>query len=226
MGQREHRRWGIDTAFEKFYYRSSKKSDYEGNGSWGYGFKEVSFSVKVITICCPLSKRNFLNWTRDRNSISIINKVKVAESCPTLCNLIDQNTGVGSLYHLQGIFPTQGSTQVSRNAGRFFTSWATREAQEYWSGQPIPSPADLPDPGIEQGVSCIAGGFFTNWVTREAPLLTNLLLNLWYWNGYSFQKKKEKRKKVKLYLNFVQLGFHEENAKTLLLKYHLHSLVL
>ena len=22
---------------------------------------------------------------------------------------------------------------------------------EYWSGQPIPSPADLPDPGIEPG---------------------------------------------------------------------------
>ena len=25
-------------------------------------------------------------------------------------------------------------TQVSRIAGRFFTSWATREAQEYWNG--------------------------------------------------------------------------------------------
>ena len=42
-------------------------------------------------------------------------------------------------------------TQVSRIAGGFFTSWPTREAQEYWSGQPIPSPADLPDPGIELG---------------------------------------------------------------------------
>ena len=42
-------------------------------------------------------------------------------------------------------------TQVSRIAGRFFTSWATAEAQEYWSGQPIPSPADLPDLGIEPG---------------------------------------------------------------------------
>ena len=40
-------------------------------------------------------------------------------------------------------------TQVSHIAGRFFTSWATREIQEYWSGQPIPSPVDLPDPGIE-----------------------------------------------------------------------------
>ena len=42
-------------------------------------------------------------------------------------------------------------TQVSHVAGRFFTSCATREAQEYWSGFPIPSPADLPDPGIKPG---------------------------------------------------------------------------
>ena len=33
-----------------------------------------------------------------------------------------QNTGVGSLSLLQGIFPTQGSNQVSHIAGRFFTS--------------------------------------------------------------------------------------------------------
>ena len=39
-----------------------------------------------------------------------------------------QNTGVGSLSLLQGIIPAQGSTQVSHIAGRFFTSWATREA--------------------------------------------------------------------------------------------------
>ena len=42
-------------------------------------------------------------------------------------------------------------TQVSLTEGGFFTSWATREAQEYWSGQPTPSPADPPDPGIEPG---------------------------------------------------------------------------
>ena len=42
-------------------------------------------------------------------------------------------------------------TQPSRIVGRFFTSWATREAQEYWSGYPIPFPEDLPDPGIKPG---------------------------------------------------------------------------
>ena len=42
-------------------------------------------------------------------------------------------------------------THISRIAGKFFTSWATREAQEYWSGWPIPSPVTLPHPGIEPG---------------------------------------------------------------------------
>ena len=43
-------------------------------------------------------------------------------------NSPDQNTGVGSLSLLQGIFPTQGLNPVSHIAGGFFTSWAIREA--------------------------------------------------------------------------------------------------
>ena len=38
---------------------------------------------------------------------------------------------------LQGIITTHGSNinlQASHIAGSFFTSWTTREAQEYWSG--------------------------------------------------------------------------------------------
>ena len=51
-----------------------------------------------------------------------------------------QNTGVGSLSLLQGIFLIQRSnpgieprdwTRVTHIAGRFFTSWATGKAQEY-----------------------------------------------------------------------------------------------
>ena len=38
------------------------------------------------------------------------------------------NTGVGSLYLLQGIFPTRNWTEALCIAGGFFTSWATREA--------------------------------------------------------------------------------------------------
>ena len=102
-----------------------------------------------------------------------------------------QNTGVGSLSLLQGVFPTQGlspgllhcgrilyqlshkgsptilewtaypfssrssqprdRTQVFCIASGFFTSSATRETQEYWSGWPIPSPVGLLNPGIKAG---------------------------------------------------------------------------
>ena len=51
----------------------------------------------------------------------------------------------------RGSFQARGQTQVSRIAARFFTSWAMREAREYWSGQPILSPGDLPNSGIEPG---------------------------------------------------------------------------
>ena len=47
--------------------------------------------------------------------LSLMRKVKVAQSCPILCEPMDgpwnspgQNTGVGSLSLLQGIFLTQG----------------------------------------------------------------------------------------------------------------------
>ena len=46
----------------------------------------------------------------------------------------------------RGSSQPRDQTQVSRIAGRFSTSWAAREAQDYWSEEPI-----LPDPGIDPG---------------------------------------------------------------------------
>ena len=51
----------------------------------------------------------------------------------------------------RGSSQPRDQTQVFCITGRFFTSWATREAQEYWSGYPIPSPENLPNPGIKPG---------------------------------------------------------------------------
>ena len=51
----------------------------------------------------------------------------------------------------RGSSQPKDQSQISRIAGRFFTSWATRQDQEYWSGQPVLSPADLPDPATELG---------------------------------------------------------------------------
>ena len=82
-----------------------------------------------------------------------------------------QKTGVSSLSLLQGSSQTRDPTQVSHIAGRFFTSWATREAQKYcseWVPYPFSSRSSRPKNQIR--VSCIAGGFFTNCAIREAFL--------------------------------------------------------
>ena len=49
----------------------------------------------------------------------------------------------------RGSSPPRDQTQVSHIVGGFFTSWAKREAQGYWSGYLTPSPADLPHQGIK-----------------------------------------------------------------------------
>ena len=65
---------------------------------------------------------------------------EVAQSCPTLCNLMD-STCQAPL-----------SMEFSR--------------QKYWSGLPFPSPGDLPDPGIEPGSPALQSDS-TIWATRE-----------------------------------------------------------
>ena len=62
-----------------------------------------------------------------------------------------QNTGVGSLYLLQGIFATQGSNPGFPHCRLILYQQCHREVQECWSWQPSLSPVDLPDSGIEPG---------------------------------------------------------------------------
>ena len=62
-----------------------------------------------------------------------------------------QNTGVVAFPFFRGSFQPGIESRSPALAGGFFTIWATREAQENWSGKPIPSPEDLPDPGIKLG---------------------------------------------------------------------------
>ena len=67
-------------------------------------------------------------------------KVRVAKLCPTLCNPMDYTVlGILQATILEWVaFPfsmgfsqPMDRTQVSWISGWFFTSWATREAQEY-----------------------------------------------------------------------------------------------
>ena len=78
-------------------------------------------------------------------------KLKVTQSSPTLCNPMDYSPPGSSAHGIcqarilewiatpfsRGSSQPRDRTQVSHVAGGFFTTWATREAQEYWSGRPI-----------------------------------------------------------------------------------------
>ena len=78
-----------------------------------------------------------------------------------------QNTGVGSLSLLQGIFPTQGW-----NPGLQHCRWILYQLSHQksptileWVAYSFSRGSFWPRNGT--GVSCIAGGFFTGWAIRD-----------------------------------------------------------
>ena len=103
-------------------------------------------------------------------------EVKVLQSCLTLCDHMDYT--VHEILQTKilewAAFPfsressqLRDQTQVSRIAGKFFTSWATREARMLeWVAYPFSRGSFWPRNW--SGVFCIAGGLFTNWAIREA----------------------------------------------------------
>ena len=62
-----------------------------------------------------------------------------------------QNTGVGSLSLLQGIFPIQGSNPGLLHCRRILYQLSHKQSPRILECVPIPSPADLPYPGIKMG---------------------------------------------------------------------------
>ena len=101
--------------------------------------------------------------------------LKAIQSSPTFSdphglynpwNSPGQNTGVGSLSLLRGIFPTQGL-----NSGLLHCRWILSQLSHKgssrmleWVAYPFSSGSSWPENGI--GVSCIAGRFFTDWASR------------------------------------------------------------
>ena len=85
-----------------------------------------------------------------------------------------QNTGVGSLSVLQGIFPTQGLNpglpQCRQILYQLSPKWSPRILE--WVAYPVSSGSSWPRNWT--GISCVADGFFTNWATREALIHTYL----------------------------------------------------
>ena len=94
-------------------------------------------------------------------------KVKVALSCPIL-QLPGQNTGVGSLSLLQGIFPTQGSNPGLLHCRRILNQLNHKGSPRILEWVAYTFSRRSSRSRKQTRVSCVAGGFFTNWTIREA----------------------------------------------------------
>ena len=80
-----------------------------------------------------------------------------------------QNTGVGNLSLLQGIFPTQGSNQGLPHCRRILSQVSHKWSPSILEWVAYPFPSGFSQLRNQTRVSCIAGGFCTNWGIREAP---------------------------------------------------------
>ena len=105
-----------------------------------------------------------------------------------------QNTGVGNLSLLQGIFPTQGLNPGFLHCRRILYQLSHKASPRIleWVAYPFSSRSSRPR--NRNRVSCIAGGFFTNWAIREAFYKKKKTALIWlisikgpiYLSGYYF----------------------------------------
>ena len=90
---------------------------------WSYYF----FEINISSNWCAVLSRSFVpdsitQWTEARQAplFTRILQARILEWVPMPSS--------------RGSSQTRDSTLVSINAGRYFTIWTTKEAQEYWSG--------------------------------------------------------------------------------------------
>ena len=82
-------------------------------------------------------------------------------------NSLGQNTEVGSLSHLQGIFPTQRLNPGLPLCRQILYKLSHKESPSILKWLAYPFSSGSSQPRNRTGVSCIAGRFFTNWAMRE-----------------------------------------------------------
>ena len=89
-----------------------------------------------------------------------------------------QNSGVGNLSLLQGIFPTQGSNPGLPHCRQILYQLSHKRTPRILEWVAYPFSSRSSQPRNRTGVSCIAGGFFTNWAIRET-LASHIILQMW-----------------------------------------------
>ena len=156
----------------------------------GTSLQEFIHSL-VITFTLTYQKKfQILVW----ESCSVMSNFLWPHGTHSLWNSPDQNTRVGSLSLLQWIFPTQGSNSGLQHCRRILYQLSHQGSPRILEWVAIPSPADLPDPGIEPGSPALQADF-TSWARSTS--ITNskeslhicLCFQVWHLNSIRWKLK-------------------------------------
>ena len=128
----------------------------------------------LISGSSAFSKSSLYIW---KFSVHVLLKVKVKSfsrvwlfAAPWTIESMEfssQNTGMGNLSLLQGIFPTQGSNPGLLNCRQILYQLGHKGNPRILEWVAYPFCGRSSWPRNQNGVSCIAGGFFTNWTVRK-----------------------------------------------------------
>ena len=81
-------------------------------------------------------------------------------------NSLDQNTGVGCFFLLQGIFPTQGSNPGHPHCRQILYQLSYKGSPKILEWVANPFSRGSSQPRNQTKVFCTASGFFTNWAQQ------------------------------------------------------------
>ena len=121
-------------------------------------------------------KTTFSAILKHRLWIVRVVKVKVAQSCLTLCNPMDysswnspgQNTRVDSISLFQGVFLIQGSNSGLLHCRQILYQLSHKGSPRILEWVAYPFSSGSSQSRNQTDVSCSVGGFFTNGAIREA----------------------------------------------------------
>ena len=118
-----------------------KSRDNKGPSSQSYDFSSSHIWMWELDHKESWALKNWCFWTvvLEKTLESLLDNMEIKPVNPKgnlYCpwNSPGQNTGMCNLSLSQGSSQPRDWTHISPIAGRFFSSWPTREAQEYWSG--------------------------------------------------------------------------------------------
>ena len=128
----------------------------------------LTAGVWLLLDCSKYSKQTRLverNWSE---SHSVLSDSLQPHGLYTPWNSPGQNTGVGSLSLLQGIFPTQESKPGLLPCRQILYQLSHQGSPRILEWVAYPFSKGSSQSRNRTRVSCIAGRFFTNWAIREA----------------------------------------------------------